>query len=115
MEEEGSRLLIRSRMERKESMATHVVSPAYLKLIRKFPLRPIRSEEVLDRAIAMVDALGSRIKDLTADERDYLDVLADLVEKYETEHYWSATAELTGSGRVRYCVPSGRKTGEGTQ
>ena len=68
-------------------MTTHVVSPAYLELIRQFPLRPIRSEEEHDRAIAMVDALGSRIKDLAADERDYLDVLCDLVEKYETEHY----------------------------
>jgi HTH-type transcriptional regulator / antitoxin HigA len=62
-------------------------APAYMKLIRKFPLRPIRSEEELDRAIAMVDALGARIEGLTGDERDYLDVLADLVEKYETDHY----------------------------
>ena len=68
-------------------MATQVTFPAYLKLIRRFPLRPIRSDEELDRAIAMVDALGARIKDLTPDERDYLDVLADLVEKYETERY----------------------------
>jgi HTH-type transcriptional regulator/antitoxin HigA len=74
-------------MERKSPMTTQVVPPAYLKLIRKFLLRPIRSEEDLDRAIAMIDSLGSRVKDLTPDERDYLDVLADLVEKYETEHY----------------------------
>jgi HTH-type transcriptional regulator/antitoxin HigA len=68
-------------------MATQVVSAAYIKLIRKFPLRPIRSDEELDRAIAMVDSLGSRIEDLASDERDYLDILADLVEKYETERY----------------------------
>jgi HTH-type transcriptional regulator/antitoxin HigA len=68
-------------------MATHVVPHTYLKLIRRCPLRPIRSDEDLDRAIAMVDTLGSRINELTADEHDYLDVLADLVEKYETVRY----------------------------
>jgi HTH-type transcriptional regulator/antitoxin HigA len=68
-------------------MATPVVPHTYLKLIRRCPLRPIRSDEDLDRAIAMVDTLGARIKELTPDERDYLDVLADLVEKYETARY----------------------------
>src|SRR3979490_224498 len=70
-----------------KGMATQVVSAAYIKLLRKFPRRPIRSDEELDRAIAMVDSLGSRIEDLASDERDYLDILADLVEKYETERY----------------------------
>ena len=87
MEVETLRLLTGGRMEQEKNMATQVAPPAYLKLIRRYPLRPIRSDEELDRAIAMVDALGSRIKDLTPDERDYLDVLADLVEKYETERY----------------------------
>jgi HTH-type transcriptional regulator/antitoxin HigA len=68
-------------------MAIQATFPAYLKLIRRFPLRPIRTDEDLDRAIAMVDSLGARIRDLTPDERDYLDVLADLVEKYETERF----------------------------
>jgi HTH-type transcriptional regulator/antitoxin HigA len=68
-------------------MATQLAPPNYLKLIRRCPLRPIRSDEDLDRAIEMIDALGSRIKDLTPDEHDYLDVLADLVEKYETARY----------------------------
>jgi HTH-type transcriptional regulator / antitoxin HigA len=68
-------------------MATSTVSPLYLKLIRRFPLRPIRTEEELDRAIAMVDSLVVRMDDLTKDEQDYLDVLSDLVEKYESEIY----------------------------
>ena len=87
MEVEALRLLTCGSMEQEKNMASQVTFPAYLKLIRRFPLRPIRSDEDLDRAIAMVDALGARIKDLTPDERDYLDVLADLVEKYETERY----------------------------
>lgn len=58
----------------------------YLALIRRFPLRPIRSEKQLDRAIAMIDALISR-DDLRREEQDYLDVLSDLVERYETEQH----------------------------
>jgi HTH-type transcriptional regulator/antitoxin HigA len=56
----------------------------YLKLVRRFPLRPIRSDEELDRAVAMVDSLIDR-ENLNQDEQDYLDVLSDLVERYETE------------------------------
>lgn len=58
--------------------------PHYLALVRNFPLRPIRSEEALDRAIAVVDDLLDK-DDLTQDEQDYLDVLGDLVEEYESD------------------------------
>jgi HTH-type transcriptional regulator/antitoxin HigA len=86
VEVEALRLLSRWWVE-EENMATQVALPAYLKLIRRFPLRPIRSDEDLVHAIAMVDALGARIGSLSPEEHDYLDVLADLVEKYETERY----------------------------
>jgi HTH-type transcriptional regulator/antitoxin HigA len=56
----------------------------YLVLIQQFPLRPIRSEAELDEAIAIIDALV--IKDvLETAEADYLAVLSDLVEQYESE------------------------------
>src|SRR5438046_400745 len=58
----------------------------YLELVRQFPLRPIRSDAELDRAIAVVNSLVDR-EELTTDEDDYLEVLGDLVEKYETEHH----------------------------
>ena len=58
----------------------------YLDLVRTLPLRPIRDEAGLDRAIAMVDSLIDR-EDLDPGEQDYLDVLSDLVEKYEAEHH----------------------------
>src|SRR5207247_1737423 len=48
-------------------------SAAYLALIRAFPLRPLRSEQDLDQAIAMVDKLLARRKPLTAQEQDYLE------------------------------------------
>jgi HTH-type transcriptional regulator/antitoxin HigA len=55
---------------------------SYLELVRQFPLRPIRNEQALDRAIAVIDSLLDRDR-LTRPEQDYLDVLADLVERYE--------------------------------
>ena len=62
------------------------VGASYHKLIRRFPLRPIRSEGELDRAISTVNSLLDRDQ-LDPDEQDYLDVLGDLIEKYEAEHH----------------------------
>src|SRR5712691_9050243 len=56
----------------------------YLNLVRRFPLRPLRSDADLDTAIAVIDALIDECE-LTAPEQDYLDVLSDLVEAYEAE------------------------------
>jgi HTH-type transcriptional regulator / antitoxin HigA len=54
----------------------------YLGLVATLPLRPIRNERELDRAIKMLDALLDRPKPTRA-EQDYLEVLTGLVEKYE--------------------------------
>jgi HTH-type transcriptional regulator / antitoxin HigA len=59
---------------------------AYLKLVRLFPLRPIRTEAELGRATAVINSLLDR-NQLSAAEQDYLDVLGDLVERYETKHH----------------------------
>jgi HTH-type transcriptional regulator / antitoxin HigA len=59
--------------------------PAYLNLIRRFPLRPIRTDAELDVASQLIDELTGRA-DLSSAEFDYLDVLGDLVEKYEDIH-----------------------------
>jgi HTH-type transcriptional regulator / antitoxin HigA len=61
------------------------VDPAYLTLIRRLPLRPIRTDAELDAASRLIDELTDR-DDLSLAESDYLDVLGDLVEKYEDEH-----------------------------
>lgn len=62
------------------------VKDRYLELVQYVPLRPIRTEAELDEAINMVDYLIDR-KQMNADEKDYLAVLADLIEKYEDVHY----------------------------
>src|SRR5262249_15669141 len=56
----------------------------YLDLVLRFPLRPIRSDEELDEAIQVIDSLVDR-EQLVQEEKDYLDVLSDLVERYEAE------------------------------
>jgi HTH-type transcriptional regulator/antitoxin HigA len=58
----------------------------YFELVRRFPLRPIHSEDDLGRAVAVIDSLIDQGK-LDRDEADYLDVLGDLVRKYETENH----------------------------
>ncbi len=58
----------------------------YLELVQRFPLRPIRSERELDRATVVINSLLDRDRLSTA-ERDYLDVLSDLVERYEDKHH----------------------------
>jgi HTH-type transcriptional regulator / antitoxin HigA len=63
----------------------------YLQLVRRVPLRPIRSDDELDRAIEMVDELIDHDK-RGADERDYLDVLSDLIERYETDAHLISAA-----------------------
>lgn len=55
----------------------------YFELVRRFP---IRSDEELDQAVAVIDTLLGKAG-READEEDYLDVLGDLVEKYESAHH----------------------------
>ncbi|MBU4399439.1 MAG: helix-turn-helix domain-containing protein [Planctomycetes bacterium] len=60
------------------------VKDLYFDLVRRFPLRPIRSDKELDEAVQMVDSLLDR-RDLAPEEEDYLEVLGDLIERYESE------------------------------
>lgn len=56
----------------------------YFQLVVSFPLRPIRSDRELNAAVKMVDSLLDR-KALAPEEEDYLEVLGDLIEQYESE------------------------------
>jgi HTH-type transcriptional regulator/antitoxin HigA len=65
-----------------------VIDNRYFELVRKFPLKSLASEKELDQAIEIVNTLVDRgFESLTPGEDAYLDVLSDLVEKYENEHY----------------------------
>lgn len=69
-------------------MATGSIKPEktsdrYFELVKAHPLRPIHSERDLKRAIEVLDALTGRKRN--KDEEDYLVVLSDLIERYETD------------------------------
>ena len=61
------------------------IDAGYLALIRRWPLRPIRTEDELGAAFAIIDELTDR-DELSAAEADYLDVLGNEVERYEDQH-----------------------------
>lgn len=58
---------------------------AYERLIKRFPLRPIRDDEQNDQAAEICDMLIGRGDSLSQAERDYLEVLTDLIAKYESK------------------------------
>ena len=73
---------------RRTKTAAATVDNTYFDLIREFPLKPIQSEKELDQATEIIHRLIDRgFDNLTAGEDAYLDVLSDLVEKYEIEHH----------------------------
>lgn len=73
----------------------------YLDLVRAFPLRPIRTEEENEEAIEVVASLGRR-EPLDPAERDYVDVLVGLVERFEAQHY--PMPPVTGVDLVRHLM-----------
>lgn len=73
----------------------------YLELVQKFPLRPIQGEAEHDAAIEMIDELIDA-PSLSPPEQDYLDVLSDLVEAYETVH--EPMPETTDAGMLQFLM-----------
>jgi HTH-type transcriptional regulator / antitoxin HigA len=72
----------------KTSKTTRRAADDYLALVRKFPLRPIRSEKEYDEAIGVLKSLVARADaGLTAGERDYTDALDRFVGDYDARHY----------------------------
>jgi HTH-type transcriptional regulator/antitoxin HigA len=97
--------MARSRTPKK--VPGRIDSDRYLELVQQFPLRPIRSEAELDRAIATIDALLDQDR-RNSDEEDYLDVLSDLVEKYEDEH--EPMPSVSGAELLRFLIESQETT-----
>ena len=57
----------------------------YADLISHFPLRPLHDRHDYDNALEVAESLvGS---DLNDDQADYLDVLTDIIQKYESMNY----------------------------
>jgi HTH-type transcriptional regulator/antitoxin HigA len=90
-----------------KSRPTPRVGARYLQLVRRFPLCPIRSDEQLDQAIATVNGLLDR-GPLAPDEDDYLEVLSDLIRKYETEHH--PMPPVSDADMLRFLIDSHQVT-----
>jgi HTH-type transcriptional regulator/antitoxin HigA len=59
---------------------------AYSELVILFPLRPLRDEVDYDNALEVAESLVGRV-DLNEDQADYLDVLTDIIQKYEAHRH----------------------------
>jgi antitoxin component HigA of HigAB toxin-antitoxin module len=76
----------------------HSGRDAYLSLIHRFPLRPVRNDREHGRATEIIgELLGRKLDRGTG---DYLDTLILLVNKYEDDRH-TVSAELTPQQAVR--------------
>ncbi len=74
----------------------------YEKLNQSFPLRPIRDDEHNERAAEICDKLLDRFDALNQAERDYLEVLTDLIAKYESR--WDDDAAEMSPRELIQCL-----------
>ena len=84
----------------------------YIKLVREFPLRPIRTQREYKTAAAIVDRLAVRqAGTLSPGEQDYLDTLTLLIEAYDDEHFQIKTRAMKPVDVLKYLLEqSGMKT-----
>jgi HTH-type transcriptional regulator/antitoxin HigA len=81
----------------------------YAGLVRMFPPRPIHDKVDLANATEVIDAMAGH--DLTPDQEDYLELLSDLVGKYEDQHFPIALPRTTPLQRLRYVMEEAGMTG----
>lgn len=76
------------------STGARTTEDRYEALVGEFPLRPLKSEADLDRAVAMLNRLLDVGPDRrTEDQDDYLHVLGTLIHEYEQVH-WPMDVDL---------------------
>ena len=81
------------------------LSPAedYLRLVRRFPLRPLRNTKEYDIAASILDELVLR-DNLSKGESDYLDALSTFVEAYDEKHFPIETEHLKPLDMLRFLM-----------
>lgn len=78
------------------------IAPSYLALLKRFPLRPIRSESDYDAASAVLDRLVVRDENtLDEGETDYLEMLELLIEDYDERHFQPRPDKRTPGQRLK--------------
>ncbi|MEX0777841.1 MAG: hypothetical protein WD042_19240 [Phycisphaeraceae bacterium] len=75
----------------------------YFKLVRAFPLRPIRGQDEYEQAGKVLNRLLGRPEGkMTAGERDYLDALVLLVEDHDRKHSRLVPSKRTPHEVLKY-------------
>lgn len=82
---------------------------AYADLVALHAPRPIHDKVAYENAVEIVDALAGHT--LNADQSDYLDLLGDLIEAYETEHV-SALSRLSPKVTLQHLLNDNDLTGD---
>ena len=79
---------------------------SYFDLVRTFPLRPIRTDAELDRAIQVFLKLtvAAPHEERDAGVRDYLGALSLLIEQYERGRRDSALPKLAPADRIQFLM-----------
>ncbi len=89
-------------LERKTMTRSFNDHEAYLALVNRFPLVPIRTEKQNDAAAEVVDELLERFDELTAAEKDYFEVLSELIETFESR--WKEELDVTPRELLKFLM-----------
>ena len=73
------------RAEAEQNRRSQPCPDDYLELVKRLPLRPIRTEAEYDAAAALLDTLVLRA-DLSDGQRDYVEALSLFIEDYDRRH-----------------------------
>ena len=77
----------------------------YLRLVREFPMRPLRNDRDYDAAAEILDRLAVQPEgSLSAGEQDYFETLTLLVEAFDNERFRSATKGMRGVDMLKYLM-----------
>jgi HTH-type transcriptional regulator/antitoxin HigA len=79
---------------------------SYLKLVRRFPLRPLASEAEYDAAVAVLFPLSEKAEtvELDSGEKDYLDALSHFIQRWDEEQGHLNIAHLTPLDMVEFLM-----------
>jgi HTH-type transcriptional regulator/antitoxin HigA len=83
------------------------VTDDYLELVKRFPLRPLRSDADLKSAGRVLDELVGRA-DLSRGERDYMEGLVRFVRDYEAEYVRNRLKKLKPIELLKHLMQENR-------
>lgn len=80
----------------------------YLDCIKRFPLKPIRSDKENELAAEICDELLDNFDSLSPQEHDYLEVLSRLIEDYESR--WQEEKEVEPRELIKFLMEQNNLT-----